>query len=187
MKWSINCDGAAFGAGKFWLQNPSKYFQSIYVLTDGTCGSACSLFVSKLRYASNVKLIYGIGGGYNHENLFESSSYAGGGAFDWNTIVQYSKEMGQKDSSIDYLPTSAFLNLNVFEIYIRELSETYPREYLKQPIDRKLNNANYFNLDQSFEQIINEHFQSNGNHLQQNLLLKLTTVVILFQFRISII
>lgn len=187
MKWSINCDGAAFGAGKFWLQNPSKYFQSVYVLTDGTCGSACSLFVSKLRYASNVKLIYGIGGGYNHENLFESSSYAGGGAFDWNTIVQYSKEMGQKDSSIDYLPTSAFLNLNVFEIYIRELSETYPREYLKQPIDRKLNNANYFNLDQSFEQIINEHFQSNGNHLQQNLLLKLTTVVILFQFRISII
>ena len=147
MKWSINCDGPIFGSGKFWIkhQNNSKYFQSISILTDGTCGSACGLFLSKLKYASNFKMSYGIGGGYNEgEDLFESSSYGGGGAFNWNVIVKYSKEMNDGNSSINYLPTSAYLNLNVFELYINELSKDYPREFLKQSIDRKLNTGDFF-------------------------------------------
>lgn len=167
MKWSINCDGIIFGAGKYWIEktNSTKSFQSIYVLTDGICGSACSLFLSKLKYASNIKFIYGIGGGYDLNNdLFESSSYAGGGAFNWNDIVMYYQQVNN-NTLINYLPTSAFLNLNVFEIYINQLDQNYPREFLKQPIDRLLNTGDYFNLDQPFETIINDHLQSNGNEL----------------------
>ena len=110
MKWSINCDGQAFGMGEFWLKNGTntKYFKSIYVLTDGTCGSACGLFLSKLKFASNFKNIYGIGGGYDGNHVFESSSYAGGGAFNWNDIVKYYNLVSANDSSISYLPTSAY-------------------------------------------------------------------------------
>ncbi|CAF1476355.1 unnamed protein product [Rotaria magnacalcarata] len=169
MKWSINCDGQAFGMGKYWMRNESntKYFKSIHVLTDGSCGSACSLFVSKLRYASNLKNIYGIGGGYfNYDSdLFESSSYAGGGAFDWNSIVTYHNQLATYNTSIDHLPTSAYLNLNVFEVYINALNKDYPREFLKQPIDKKLDNGDYFNIDQSLEKIINDDGKSSAHSL----------------------
>ncbi|CAF1238305.1 unnamed protein product [Rotaria sordida] len=177
MKWSINCDGQVFGTGKYWIKNGTdkKYFKSIYVLTDGSCGSACSLFLSKLKYASNFKKIYGIGGGYynNDNDLFESSSYAGGGAFNWNDLVQYHNQINNDSSSIDYLPTSAYLNLNVFELYINALDRDYPREFLKQPIDRRLNSGDYFNIDQSLEKIIHDHIQSNGNRLIAYSLIKI--------------
>jgi hypothetical protein len=178
MKWSINCDGSIFGSGKYWIKNENntKYFKSIYVLTDGTCGSACSLFLSKLKYASNFKMFYGIGGGYNNSDLFESSSYAGGGAFGWNEIVSAYKEVNKNDSSINYLPTSAFLNLNVFEIYINALNKDYPREFLKQSIDRMLNNGDYFNIDQSLEKIIYDDIQSNGNKLIIDYSFKITVL-----------
>ncbi|CAF4196847.1 unnamed protein product [Rotaria sp. Silwood2] len=158
MKWSINCDGEAFGMGQFWLKNGTNttYFKSIYVLTDGTCGSACSLFLSKLKFGSNFKKAYGIGGGYDGNNVFESSSYAGGGAFNWNDIVTYYTLVGANDSSISYLPTSAFLNLNVYEIYINRLNPDYPREFLSQSIDKQVTSSDYFNLESAFEQIIND-------------------------------
>ncbi|CAF1362323.1 unnamed protein product [Rotaria sp. Silwood1] len=158
MKWSINCDGQAFGSGKFWLSNSTnrRYFKSIYVLTDGTCGSACGLFLSKLALGSNFKKAYGIGGGYDGNNLFESSSYAGGGTFNWNDIVGYYTLVGANDSSINYLPTSAFLSVNVYEIYISKLNPDYPREFLSQPIDRQVTNANYCNLQSALEEIIND-------------------------------
>ncbi|CAF1424171.1 unnamed protein product [Adineta steineri] len=166
MRWSINCDGEAFGMGKFWIKNNErKYFQSIYVLTDGTCGSACSLFLSKLKFASNFKTIYGIGGGYNDNDLFESSSYAGGGAFQWNDIVTYHNQFSTNDSFINHLPTSAQLNLNVYEIYINALSSDYPREFLKQPIDKRLLIADYFNSQQSLEMIIDDYTRSNSQTL----------------------
>ncbi|CAF3976347.1 unnamed protein product, partial [Adineta steineri] len=169
MRWSINCDGEAFGMGKFWIKNnDTKYFQSIYVLTDGTCGSACSLFLSKLKFASNFKTIYGIGGGYNDNDLFESSSYAGGGAFQWNDIVTYHNQFSTNDSLINHLPTSAHLNLNVYEIYINALSSDYPREFLKQPIDKRLLIADYFNIQQSLEMIIDDYTRSNSQTLTVN-------------------
>ncbi|CAF2618175.1 unnamed protein product [Rotaria sp. Silwood2] len=163
MKWSINCDGQVFGGGKFWIKNATntKYFQSIYALTDGTCGSACSLFLSKLKFGSNFNQIFGIGGGYDGNDLFESSSYAGGGAFSWNNIVTYYNLVGVNNSSIDYLPTSAFLNLNVYEIYINSISSDYPREFVKQSIDIRLNKSDYFNIQPALEAIIN--YDSPGN------------------------
>ncbi|CAF1504502.1 unnamed protein product [Rotaria sp. Silwood1] len=179
MKFSINCDGLIFGGGKYWIKNKTnrKYFKSIYALTDGSCGSACSLFLSKLKYGSNFNKIYGIGGGYyNNENdLFESSSYAGGGAFNWNDIVQYHNQINNDRSSIDYLPTSAYLNLNVFELYINALNRDYPREFLKQPIDKTLNSGDYFNIDQSLEKIIQDNIQSNGDRLIVHSLIKITS------------
>jgi hypothetical protein len=176
IKWSINCDGSIFGSGKYWIKNENntKYFKSIYVLTDGTCGSACSLFLSKLKYASNFKMMYGLGGGgYNDNDLFESSSYAGGGAFNWNDIVTYYNQVNKNNSLINYLPTSAYLNLNVFEIYINEINRDYPREFLKQPIDRRLNSGDYVNIDQSLEKIIYDDIQSDGNKLIVNYSLKI--------------
>lgn len=167
-KWSINCDGAVFGAGKYWVKNKNNtlHFKSIYVLTDGTCGSACSLFVSKLQYGSNFNKIYGLGGGYtSNYDLFESSSYAGGGAFNWNDIVTYYNQVSGGNTSINYLPTSAYLNLNVFEIYINELSQNYPREYLKQSIDKPLEIGDYFNIDQSLEKIIKDDNRSSGDQV----------------------
>lgn len=183
IKWSINCDGPIFGSGNYWIQNQNhtKYFKSIYVLTDGTCGSACSLFLSKLKYALNFKIIYGIGGGYNsNDDLFESSSYAGGGAFSWNDIVTYYNQIEKNNSLINYLPTSAFLNLNVFEIYINQLNRNYPREFLKQPIDRRLNTGDYFNIEQSIEKIIYDHIHSNGNKFNKNYLSNIIIFYIFF-------
>jgi len=173
MKVSINCDGEIFGKGKFWLKNGStnnNYFKSIYVLTDGTCGSACSLFLSKLKFGSNFKMMYGIGGGYdeNDKDLFESSSYAGGGAFRWNDIVTYHNQFSIANSSIDYLPTSAFLNLNVYEVYINALNKNYPREFVKQPIDRRLVNSDYFSIEQSLETIIYDDIQLNRHSSMSN-------------------
>ena len=47
-------------------------------------------------------MIYGIGGGYNsNQDLFESSSYAGGGAFNWNDIVTYYNQIEKNNSLID--------------------------------------------------------------------------------------
>jgi hypothetical protein len=164
MKWSINCDGSVFGGGQFWLRNQTNttYFKSIYVLTDGTCGSACGLFLSKLKFSSNFKKTYGIGGGYDGNYKFESSSYAGGGAFNWNDIVRYHNQVGATNISISYLPTSAFLNLNVYEIYINELNRDLPREFLSQPIDRQITISDYFNLEPALEQIINDDNVPNG-------------------------
>ena len=167
MKWSINCDGIAFGQGKFWIRNQTgnDYFSSIYVLTDGNCGSACSLFLSKLKFGSNFKRIYGIGGGYpnDEETFFESSSYAGGGAFSWDQIVQFYRiQSAGQNSSIDYLPSSAHLNVNVYELYINNITQLYPREFDKQPIDRRLSSSDYFNLQIAFEKIIRDYSKPNN-------------------------
>ena len=170
MKWSINCDGQVFGAGKFWIRNETntKYFKSIYALTDGNCGSACSLFLSKLKFGSNFKKIYGIGGGYDDNDLFESSSYAGGGAFSWNNIVFNHNLVDANDSSIKYLPTSAHLNVNVYQIYINAVNRHYPREFVKQPIDKRLMESDYFDIQSSLEAIINDDIQSSGQTLTVN-------------------
>ncbi|UJR21200.1 hypothetical protein I4U23_024297 [Adineta vaga] len=163
-KWSINCDGEVFGQGQFWIRNETgrNYFQSIYVLTDGACGSACSLFLTKLKLASNFRMIYGIGGGYDND-LFESSSYAGGGAFPWNIIVTFHNQFNIDNSSINYLPTSAYLNLNVYEIYINAVSSIHPREFVKQSIDRRVRTMDYFNIEQALENIIQDDSLLNEN------------------------
>lgn len=160
--------------GKFWIKNEidKTYFRSIYILTDGTCGSACSLFLSKLRFASNFKMIYGIGGGYNHNDdhhLFESSSYADGGTFQWNDIVTYHNRFSlENSSSIHYLPTSAYFNLNLYETYINAFNSDYPREFLKQPIDRRLRISDYFNIQPCLEMIIYNDIQLNRHTLIAN-------------------
>ena len=114
--------------------------------------------INAKKYASNFKTAYGIGGGYyyNESDLFESSSCAGSKAFNWTDIIQYHNQFSDNHSPIDYLPTSAYLNLNVFEIYmyINSLSKNFPREFLKQPIDRNLGHGDYFNVDQSLGKII---------------------------------
>ncbi|CAF3094523.1 unnamed protein product [Rotaria sp. Silwood2] len=164
-------------ARQYWIKNGTntKHFESIYVLTNGSCDSACSLFLSKLKYASDFKKIYGIRGGYyNDDDQFESSSYADSGAFKWNEIVQYHNQINSDSSSIDYLPTSAYLNLNVFQLYINALNRDYPREFLKQSIDRRLSSGDYFNIDQSLEKVIYDDIQSNGNKLVVHSLIKIT-------------
>ncbi|CAF3365244.1 unnamed protein product [Rotaria sp. Silwood2] len=182
MKSGINCDGQIYGSGKFWLRNSTsrKYFKSIYALTDGTCGSACSLFLSKLTFASNFKKAYGLGGGYDGNSLFESSSYAGGGAFDWNFIVRfYNLVVSDNDSSISYLPTSAFFNLNVYELYIDKLNADYPREFVSQLIDKRVSSSDYFNLESALEEIINDDNRPNGYNPIINNSLKITILSLL--------
>lgn len=174
MKWSINCDSTIFGEGQFWMRNQTrdKYFSSIYVLTDGTCGSACSLFLSKLKLASNLKRVYGLGGGYwmINDKLFESSSYAGGGAFPWNQIVLIHNSLtADTSSTIDYLPTSAKINVNVYEVYINGISRDYPREFMKQPIDRRLSHGKYFDMEASLDEIIKDHLKSNAKRFTSGL------------------
>ncbi|CAF5186945.1 unnamed protein product, partial [Rotaria sp. Silwood1] len=95
--------------------------------------------------------------------------------FNWNVIVQYHNQINNDRSSIDYLPTSAYLNLNVFELYINALNRDYPREFLKQPIDKTLNSGDYFNIDQSLEKIIQDNIQSNGDRLIVHSLIKITS------------
>ncbi|CAF0924494.1 unnamed protein product [Adineta ricciae] len=182
MKWSINCDGQVFGEGQYWLRNNTtpKYFRSIYALTDGTCGSACGLFLSKLKFGSNFKTIYGIGGGYGGNSLFESSSYAGGGAFNWNDIVMYYNLVNSNSSSPPRnFPTSAFLNLNVYEIYINKLNPDCPREYASQPIDKHITGPDYFNLEHALEQIIDNNISSFGINMQIDVLFILNLLALI--------
>jgi len=58
------------------------YFEKIAILVDGTCGSAASLFPSKMRYHGKALLV-SVGGLIGQP--LETSSYAGGNVLDWDT------------------------------------------------------------------------------------------------------
>lgn len=55
---------------------PQWKFDEIIIVSDGTCGSACSTFVSKLMTSNNVRVVT-IGG--RKGGVIDSSSFAGGG------------------------------------------------------------------------------------------------------------
>ena len=71
-KWWINCDA---GNSSFWFENQVSYYWSkMVIVTDGTCGSACSLFSSKMGYYGAATLV-SVGGIFGH--VAETSSFTG--------------------------------------------------------------------------------------------------------------
>jgi len=112
-------------------QLPAAYtFSKILLLTDGLCGSACSLFISKLRF-------YGLGANVATGGLFnqvmETSTFAGGAVLQWNSFLA---EVDSA-SSFSSLPTSASMSFNYLELYLG--NSTTPRQYLRYPAEFRLN------------------------------------------------
>jgi hypothetical protein len=88
-------------------------FSKILVLTDGLCGSACSLFASKLRYHGKAALL--TFGGRAHE-MMDSSSFAGGNVLEWDSFIRYLRIVNASNG-LDYLPTTAITRFNFRQMY----------------------------------------------------------------------
>jgi hypothetical protein len=106
----------------------------IMIITDGTCGSACSLFVTKFqRYQRAIVVSYGgIPGG----NI-DSSSFAGGAAWTWSNFIASLSSFPNFPNQPQPLPTSALTGFNQFEMYMG-VQEITPREWNKFPTNYHL-------------------------------------------------
>lgn len=127
------------------MDNKGYYFNKILVLTDGTCGSACSYFASKLLLNKKAWVV-SMGGVVGTE--MGIASFAGGNVFDWTPYLQYLKgylnETNQNyNGTLDYLPTSAATRYNFGEVYIG--SDDIPREYLHMKPSDHINNWDFTN------------------------------------------
>jgi hypothetical protein len=111
------------------LITTGHYPSNIVLLTDGTCGSACALFLSKFSE-------YGVGqivsyGGFTDTGDMDTSSFAGGNVLDWPDFV--SSTFGfTLNPTPAFMPTSAFNRFNHHEMYMGQ-SATVPREWRKMP------------------------------------------------------
>ena len=67
-----------------WMNNGGYYFDKIIVLTDGTCGSACAYFSTKLKQDKKAWIVSA--GGVLGQDM-DISSFAGGNVEDWDSYV----------------------------------------------------------------------------------------------------
>jgi hypothetical protein len=112
----------------------NESFRRILVMTDGTCGSACSGFLTQLRLLGRV-LIVGKGG-LPSTGLHESASFTGGNVEDWDPFVSYICFMSEevaRNTSILTLPSTAYTRFNFREFYLG--NHTIPREFDPLPPD----------------------------------------------------
>lgn len=108
-----------------------KQFSQILIVTDGLCGSACSYFITKLRYHGKAALL-GHGGILNQS--METSSFAGGNVEDWPAFVQTVDD----ESVVAQLPTTAFTRFNFHQLYLG--NEEIPREFQRYEPDFRIVN-----------------------------------------------
>jgi hypothetical protein len=107
---------------------PRKFFaKNIVVVTDGTCGSACALFVAKMEQSGKAKIV--THGGTTESPSMTSNSFAGGNVLDWPSLVSAANSNGV--STPTYLPTSALISFTHHEMYLSD--EDTPLEFLFSP------------------------------------------------------
>eukprot|EP01100_Stratorugosa_tubuloviscum_P010618 TRINITY_DN457_c0_g1_i5.p1 TRINITY_DN457_c0_g1~~TRINITY_DN457_c0_g1_i5.p1 ORF type:complete len:903 (+),score=350.39 TRINITY_DN457_c0_g1_i5:119-2827(+) len=90
-------------------------YERMVILSDGLCGSACSQFISKLRFHGKAG-IANIGGIFTNSEQ-DTSSFCGGNVEDWTPFVERALAVNPS-SGLDYLPTNAFTRFNFREMYL---------------------------------------------------------------------
>ena len=111
----------------------------IILLSDGTCGSACSYFSSKL---ATEQLAYVVTVGGLVGQPMDYSSFAGGNVFDWPDFVSDVQSYTTFDGQPKQLPTSAATRFDFTEVYF---GQSVPREFT-----RGTSNAHLYNWDYSY-------------------------------------
>eukprot|EP00029_Vermamoeba_vermiformis_P007630 TRINITY_DN3352_c0_g2_i1.p1 TRINITY_DN3352_c0_g2~~TRINITY_DN3352_c0_g2_i1.p1 ORF type:complete len:693 (-),score=153.11 TRINITY_DN3352_c0_g2_i1:54-2132(-) len=111
------------------LITTGHYPSNIVLLTDGTCGSACSLFLSKfIEYGVGQVVSYG---GFTDTGDMDTSSFAGGNVLDWPDFVASTLGFSLNPAPAS-MQTSAFNRFNHHEMYMGTTA-TVPREWRKMP------------------------------------------------------
>jgi len=114
-----------------WVQNNGYLFEEIVIMTDGTCGSACSQFISKMQ-VFNKAIVYSQGGLVGQD--METSGFAGGNVEEWDAFIDGINQLGTCGvGTLDPLPTNAAARFNHREIYMQD--DNIPREFIKLPAD----------------------------------------------------
>lgn len=108
------------------------YFEKIFVITDGACGSACSLFLTQLQNINAAKVV-SYGGIKGKSDDMDTSSFAGGNVLEWNTVTQVMEGTGSSNFPKPF-PTTATARYNYHEYY-RTKDSILPREFEKIPAD----------------------------------------------------
>jgi hypothetical protein len=110
-----------------WM-DATQWFDKILIITDGTCGSACSLFTSGLRQSDKVRMMsYG---GFWGDDL-DTSSFAGGNVENWDDTVT---RLGVSAPSwLKRDPTTADSTFNYREMFLK--NGTTPRQFVRIPAD----------------------------------------------------
>jgi hypothetical protein len=124
---------------------------NIIIITEGTCASACSLFVTKFQKYGRATVV-------SHGGLpgvdMDSSSVAGGDVLSWNEFISSLSSLPSFSNEPIQMPTSAYASFNQFEMYMG-LDATTPREWNKFPTDYHLlwwDAVYYDNLNTSYGQ-----------------------------------
>lgn len=114
------------------------FLPQITVVTDGTCGSACALFIAQLQsYRSlspsqSVKIVSYCGYG---NSVPDTASFAGGNVLDTTALGELFSQTNFNDTRLPIqFPTSAIARFNFHEYYINAAAPT-PREFMKLPAD----------------------------------------------------
>jgi hypothetical protein len=116
------------------LITTDHYPSNVLLITDGTCGSACSLFLSKfLEYGVGQVVSYG---GFTDTGDMDTSSFAGGNVLDWPDFVTSTNGFSLNPAP-NFMPTSAFNRFNHHEMYMGQ-SSSAPREWRKMPANYHL-------------------------------------------------
>jgi hypothetical protein len=130
-------------ADKLVANNLDYFFKSINVVTDGTCGSACSLFTAQLLSHRNlfqgqsVRMFSFCG--YNPNEKMDTSSFAGGNVLDTMGLAEVFSQTNYNDTQLpQQFLTSAIARFNFHEYYVNA-EATIPREFIKLPADTHFN------------------------------------------------
>lgn len=118
------------------LFTPYRYFfDKVTIVTDGTCGSACSLFLTLLQPMKDRVTVVSYGGLYNNQTgTMDTSSFAGGNVLEWGLISTLTEFFGEGPNMPKRFPTNAQARFNYHEYYPTRHATT-PREYLKYEAD----------------------------------------------------
>eukprot|EP00762_Andalucia_godoyi_P003826 ANDGO_08529.mRNA.1 hypothetical protein len=120
-----------------FVPNPIRYsFKKMLVLSDGLCGSACSLFNTKLRFHGKAFIV--TWGGLL-DDVMESSSFTGGNVVEWPDFVSDAQTAGY--SGLDTLPTLARARFNFNAMHAG--NEDLPREFSRVPGDFRILDWNF--------------------------------------------
>ena len=99
------------------------YFEKIFLVTDGTCGSACSYFISKLQKEGGATVM--TYGGSQLASLYpDISSFAGGNVVQYAQLAQIVAESGEP---LPPIPSNAVLTFNFHEMFM--IGSSVPREF----------------------------------------------------------
>jgi hypothetical protein len=101
----------------------AETYERITMLTDGSCGSACSLMLAQLFEKGKISIVT-MGGIINQEMDF--TSFIGGNVEDWSDLAKTS-------ANLQPLPTTASASFTHREYYLDADESSLPREFLRIP------------------------------------------------------